>query len=217
MKIALIGATGLVGSATVTELIRRGHEVIAIARHTDKIQQHNLVTPISVDVHMPSFSQNLEGVDAVISAYNAGWDNPNLAVDFTKGYEAILAAAKKAQVPYLLIIGGAGSLNVSPGLQLVDTPDFPAEVYPGANAARNLLNSLKDRRDINWSFLSPAAMFAVAPVTFEGQGSYRVGMDNVLLTTEGQPADISLPDLATAIADDVENKAHLFKRFTVAN
>lgn len=217
MKIAVIGATGLVGNASVQELINRGHEVVAFARNTDKVIAHDLVTAQAIDVQAPDFAAQLAGVDAVISAFNAGWDNPNLAQDYTKGYEAILAAAKAANVPYLLVIGGAGSLNVAPGLQLVDTPDFPAEVYPGANAARNLLNELKDRRDINWSFLSPAAMFAVAPVTFEAQGSYRIGQDDVLLTADGQPADITLPDLATAIVDDVEQKAHLFSRFTVAN
>lgn len=217
MKIAVIGATGLVGSASVTELVARGHEVVALARKTDKVLTHDLVTPIAMDVHHPDFAQALTGVDAVISAFNAGWDNPNLAEDFTKGYEAILAAAKATEVPYLLVIGGAGSLYVAENLQLVDTPDFPVEVYPGANAARELLNGLKDRRDINWAFLSPAAMFAVAPVQFDGQGSYRIGQDDVLLTEAGEPADITLPDLAAAIVDDVETKAHRFERFTVAN
>lgn len=217
MKIAVIGATGLVGQATVTELVNRGHEVVAVARRTEKVLRDDLVTAVQTDVHSPSFAEILSDVDAVVSAFNAGWDNPNLAEDFTKGYETILAASQKAAVPYLLIIGGAGSLYVAPGLQLVDTEDFPAEVYPGANAARELLTNLQERRDVNWSFLSPAAMFAVAPVQFEGKGVYRLGKDEVLLTADGQPADIALPDLAKAIVDDVENKGHLFERFTVAN
>ena len=98
----------------------------------------------------------------------------------------------------------------------MDTPDFPADVYPGANAARELLNRLRERRDVNWAFLSPAAMFAVNPVKFEKTGRYRTGADDVLLNADGNPADIALPDLAAAIADDAENKAHLFERFTVA-
>ena len=103
-----------------------------------------------------------------------------------------------------------------PNLQLVDTPDFPKDVYPGANAVRVLLDELRPRRDINWAFLSPAAMFAVNPVSFEKTGRYRIGQDDVLLNADGAPADISVPDLACAIADDVEGKAHLFQRFTVA-
>ncbi|WP_425432018.1 NAD(P)-dependent oxidoreductase [Kingella negevensis] len=113
--------------------------------------------------------------------------------------------------------GGSGSLNVAPNLQLVDTPDFPEDVYPAADALRALLNDLRPRRDINWAFLSPAAMFAVNPVKFERTGKYRIGQDDVLMTAAGEPADISIADLACAIADDVEQKAHLFQRFTVAD
>ncbi|MFB9120901.1 NAD(P)-dependent oxidoreductase [Bergeyella porcorum] len=216
MKIAVIGATGLVGSATVKELAQRGHEVIAIARNTEKIEAGQNVVSVQMDVHHSDFYKHLEGTDAVVSAFNAGWTNPNLAEDFTKGYESILQAAKTAKVPYLLVIGGAGSLYIAPNLQVVDTPEFPKEIYPGANAARNLLNDLKPRRDVNWAFLSPAAMFAVNPVSFERTGNYRLGKDDVLLNADGVPADISVSDLACAIADDVEQKKHLFERFTVA-
>ena len=89
-------------------------------------------------------------------------------------------------------------------------------MYPAADAVRVLLNELRPRRDINWAFLSPAAMFAVAPVTFERSGKYQIGQDDVILDKNGAPADISVADLACAIADDVEKKAHLFQRFTVA-
>lgn len=217
MKIAVIGATGLVGNTTVQELAARGHSVTAFARNTEKVFQHQNVTAVAADVNAAGFADKLAGFDAVVSAFNAGWTNPNLAADFTRGYDSILAAAKAAQVPYLLIVGGAGSLNVAPNLALVDTPDFPADVYPGANAARKLLLDLRPRRDVNWAFVSPAAMFAVNPVSFEKSGNYRLGSDDVLLNADGSPADISAPDLACAIADDVEQKAHLFQRFTAAN
>lgn len=216
MKIAVIGATGLVGHAVVKELAARGHEVTAFARNVEKVVQAANVKAVNVDVNAADFSDKLQEFDAVVSAFNAGWSNPNLAADFTKGSDSIVAAAKVAQVPYLLIIGGAGSLNVAPNLQLVDTSEFPAEVYPGANAARELLNRLRERRDVNWAFLSPAAMFAVNPVRFEKTGHYRLGKDDVLMTNNGVPADISVADLAVAIADDVEKKGHLFERFTVA-
>lgn len=203
-KIAVIGATGLVGNATVLELAARGHQVTAFARNVDKVAQNDNVTAIATDVNSPNFAEKLKGFDAVVSAFNAGWSNPNLAQDIKIAYGNIL------------VIGGAGSLNVAPNLQLVDTPDFPADVYPAADAVRVLLNELRPRRDINWAFLSPAAMFAVAPVTFERLGKYQIGQDDVILDKNGAPADISVADLACAIADDVEKKAHLFRRFTVA-
>ena len=217
MKIAVIGATGLVGNATVLELAARGHQVTAFARNVAKVAQQPNVTAVAADVNAPDFAAKLAGFDAVVSAFNAGWDNPNLAQDVKTGYDNLLAAFKAAQLPYYLIIGGAGSLNVAPNLQLVDTPDFPKEIYPAANAMRVLLDDLRPRRDINWAFLSPAAMFAVAEVSFKKKGAYRIGQDDVLLNADGSPADITVPDLAAAIADDVEKKAHLFQRFTVAN
>ena len=216
MKIAVIGATGLVGNATVLELAARGHQVTAFARNVAKVAQHPNVTAVAADVNAPDFASKLAGLDAVVSAFNASWGNPNLAQDVKTGYDNLLAAFKAAQLPYYLIIGGAGSLNVAPNLQLVDTPDFPADVYPTADALRVLLDDLRPRRDINWAFLSPAAMFG-GKVSFEKQGAYRIGKDDVLLNADGSPADITLPDLAAAIADDVEQKAHLFQRFTVAN
>lgn len=217
MKIAVIGATGLVGNATVLELAARGHQVTAFARNVAKVAQNPNVTAVAADVNAPDFASKLAGLDAVVSAFNAGWGNPNLAQDVKTGYDNLLAAFKAAQLPYYLIIGGAGSLNVAPNVQLVDTPDFPKEVYPAANAVRVLLDDLRPRRDLNWAFLSPAAMFAVAPVSFEKTGAYRIGQDDVVLNADGSPADITVPDLAAAIADDVEQKAHLFQRFTVAN
>ena len=217
MKIAVIGATVLVGNATVLELAARGHQVTAFARNDAKVAQSPNVTAVAADVNAPDFANKLAGFDAVVSAFRSGWDSPNAEQDVKTGYDNLLSAFKTAQLPYYLIIGGAGSLNVAPNLQLVDTPDFPADVYPAANAVRVLLDDLRPRRDINWAFLSPAAMFAVAPVSFEKTGAYRIGQDDVLLNVDGSPADITVPDLAAAIADDVEQKAHLFQRFTVAN
>lgn len=217
MKIAVIGATGLVGNATVQELASRGHEVVGFARNVENVFKAENVQAVQADVNAEDFAEKLAGFDAVVSAFNGGWANPNLAEDTERGSASILNAAKVANVPYLLVIGGAGSLYVAPDLQLVDTPNFPPEVFPAANVVRNLLTELKGRRDINWAFLSPAAMFAVNPLSFEKTGKYRLGKDDVLLNGDGSPADISVPDLAVAIADDVEQKAHLFSRFTVAN
>lgn len=152
----------------------------------------------------------------VVSAFNPGWNNPNIGADFTRGANAIVEAAKAAQVPYLLIIGGAGSLYVAPDVQVIDTPDFPKEIYDGANAARHLLNDLRERRDVNWAFVSPpAALGADGGFSEERLGEYRLGAEELLMAGD-ELAGILVADLAVAIADDAENKAHLFQRFTVA-
>lgn len=112
------------------------------------------------------------------------------------------------------MVGGAGSLYVAPGLQLIDTPEFPQDIFDGANAARNLLNDLRDRRDVNWAFICPpAAFYEGSP--YQANDQYRLGKDDVLMDGD-QPAGIHVDDLAKAIADDVEQKAHLHQRFTVA-
>ena len=216
MKIAVIGATGYVGRAVVAELAARGHQVVALARQVEQVAAAENVSAVAADIHSADFVQQLQGVDGVVSAFNAGWSNPNIGADYTRGAAAIVAAAKAAQVPYLLVVGGAGSLYVAPDLQVIDTPDFPCEIYDGANAARHLLADLKQRNDVNWAFVSPPARLgADGGFSEERTGTYRLGKDDLLMDGE-LPADISVADLAIAIADDVEQRAHLHQRFTVA-
>lgn len=217
MKFAVIGATGYVGSAVVKELAGRGHEVTAFARNTDKVWQNENVKAVAADVLSDGFAKELQGFDAVISAFNPGWSNPNIGADYSRGAAAIVEAAKAAAVPYLLVVGGAGSLYVAPGLQVIDTPDFPREIYDGADAARRHLADLLPRRDVNWAFVSPPARLgADAGFSEEKTGRYRLGQDDLLLDGDGA-AGISVADLAVAIADDVEQQAHLHSRFTVAS
>lgn len=215
-KIAVIGATGYVGTAVVKELAERGHQVVAFARNVEKVEQTKNVQAVAFDVENANFAKQLKGVDAVISAFNPGWTNPNIGADFTRGANAIIEAAKIAEVPYLLVVGGAGSLYVAPTLQVIDTPDFPKEIYDGANAARHLLNDLRERRDVNWAFVSPPAMLGVTGgYSEERTGSYRLGSEELLMN-DGIPAGISVADFAIAVVDDIEQKAHLFQRFTVS-
>lgn len=216
-KFAVIGATGYVGSAVVKELASRGHQVTAFARTIDKVQKADNIHAIAIDVESDEFFKALQGFDAVVSAFNAGWTNPNIGTDFTRGANAIIQSAKSASVAYLLVVGGAGSLFLVPNLQVVDTPEFPKEIYDGANAARNLLKDLQGRTDVNWSFISPPARLgASGGFSEERTGNYRFGKDDLLMAGD-VPAGISVADLAIAIADDVENKAHLHQRFTVAS
>ena len=216
MNLAVIGATGYVGDAVVRELAARGHNITAFARNPAKVLAAANVRAVAADVTAADFAAQLAGFDAVVSAFNPGWTNPHIGRDFRAGYAAILAAAKAAQVPYLLVVGGAGSLYVAPGVQLIDTPAFPQEIYDGANAARELLRDLQARDDLNWSFISPPARLgAEAGFSEERTGQYRLGSDELLMVGDA-PAGISVADLAIAIADDVEKKAHLHQRFTAA-
>ncbi|WP_082987509.1 NAD(P)-dependent oxidoreductase [Gallibacterium genomosp. 3] len=216
MKIAVIGATGLVGKGVVAELVARGHQVVGISRHADSLPKAENFTAVSLDVNTGNLATALTGVDAVVCAFNGGWENPNLVTDYNRGMATILHIAEQANVPYFLIVGGAGCLYVAPNLQLVDTPEFPKAIYLAADAVRQILVQLKGNLRLNWAFLSPAAMFAVKPPRFTGTGRYRIGGNQVLLDENNQPADISVPDLAKAIADDVEQKSHLHQHFTVA-
>ncbi|OGX90957.1 NAD(P)-dependent oxidoreductase [Hymenobacter coccineus] len=128
MKIILLGATGFVGTALLTEALTRGHHVTAVVRDPAKLTTTNdLLTLVTGDANQPTqLTQQLAGHDLVLSAYNAGWSNPNLYQDFLAGSRAIEQATAQASVPRLVVIGGAGSLFID-GHQLVDGPQFPAE------------------------------------------------------------------------------------------
>jgi putative NADH-flavin reductase len=214
MKIALIGATGFVGSAVLTELLSRGHAVTALARHPGKLAAQAGLQVAQADVSdAAQVAAAVAGHDAVVSAYNPGWGEPDIQRLFGLGYEAILAGTKQAGVQRVLAVGGAGSLEVAPGLQLVDTPEFPAEWKAGALAARDLLTHLRTETALDWTFISPP--IALAPG--ERTGQYRVGGDQLLPGEGSAPAGISVADLAVAIVDEVETPRHTRRRFTVAN
>lgn len=215
MKIALIGATGFVGTTILNELVSKGHEVTAIARNTEKLQTSDTVHPVKADVtNEDELANAVKGHDAVISSYNAGWTNPNLYNDFLAGSKAIQSAVKKSGVKRLLIVGGAGSLYVADGLQLIDTPQFPAEWKPGALAARDYLNVIKEEKELDWTFLSPAIEMHHGTSGVR-KGTYRKGLETPVFD-ENNRSIISAEDMAIAIVDEIEHPQHIRERFTVA-
>jgi putative NADH-flavin reductase len=214
MKVALIGATGFVGSSILRELSARGHQVTAIARHPEKLNSALPgVQPQQGDAsNAGEIAGLVKGHDAVISAYNAGWTNPRLYDDFLAGSRAIQEGVKESGVKRLLVIGGAGSLEVAPGVQLVDTPEFPAEYKAGATAARDYLNVLKQETALDWTFLSPAIEMNPAASGVR-KGTYRTSLDTPVFNDQGR-SQLSVEDLAVAVVDELEQPKHIRQRFT---
>ncbi len=214
MKIAIIGATGFVGSKLVEEFVNRKHQLTAIARNPVSSGTGNL-NYVKTDVFdTDHLSEILKGHDIVVSAYNPGWTNPNIYNDFINGSNAILKAVKKAGINRYITIGGAGSLYVAPKLQAVDTTDFPKEIYPGASAARDFLNTIKEEKELDWVFFSPAFEMHQG-ITTGRTGKYRLGTENPVFD-ENQRSILSVEDLAVVIADETENPRHHQMRFTAA-
>lgn len=216
MKIALIGASGFVGTAVLAELLARDHQVTAVARDPVKFGARANFTVQSLDVNdVDALAAALRGHDAVISAFNPGWDVEGLYEKFMQGAAAINRGVEASGVKRLLVVGGAGSLFVASGVQVVDTPEFathvPPNVVPGAKAARDTLTAMRGNTTLDWTFLSPAAMLAPG----ERTGKYRLGGEDLLLE-DGKPAGISVADLAVAIVDEIEKPRHVRARFTVA-
>ena len=212
MKVAVIGATGFVGSAITKELADRKHTVTAITRNPGKHAESS-ITELKADANnVNELATALENHDVVVSAYNAGWENPNIYDDFLAGSKAIQEAVRKAGVKRFIVIGGGGSLFVAPGVQAVDTPEFPAEIRQAASAARDYLTIIKEEKDIDWAFFSPAFEMH-AGITTGRTGNYRLGTENPVFD-EHQRSVLSVEDLAVVIADEVEQPKHHQVRFT---
>jgi putative NADH-flavin reductase len=201
MKVALIGASGRIGSQILSELALRCHGVTAIARNPDKIAAAPGVTPVRGDTAAEAaLAATLHGHDAVISAVRFRNFEP----------ATLLGAIKKSGVKRLIMVGGAGSLEARPGVALVDTPDFPEAAKPEALAGRSALNALRAESGLDWTFLSPSAVIAPG----ERTGKFRLGKDQVLIGTDGK-SHISIPDYAIALVDELERPRHVRQRFTV--
>ncbi len=213
-KVAVIGATGFVGKQVVNELSNRGYVVDAIARDSSKVEAKDNVTAISADVNnVEELAKVLEGSDAVINTFNAGWTNPNLYDDFLNGSRNIEKAVEKSGVKRFITVGGAGSLFID-GNQLVDGPDFPADIKAGATAARDYLNEIKKNETLNWTFFSPAIEMHAGTAGVR-VGTYRTALENPVFNEEGRSI-LSVEDVAVALVDELEQNKFVKQRFTAA-
>ena len=211
MKIALIGATGFIGSGLLAEALSRGHSVTALVSRPERLAPQAGLKVEGVDVlDQQQLAAKLEGHDAVISAFS-GHAQEDVRGYYGRGADAIIGATKQARVPRLLVVGGAGSLEVAPGVQAVDTPQFPEQWKASALGARDTLEKLRKEQALEWTFLSPAAMIQPG----ERTGKFRLGGDQMLTDAEGN-SRISVQDYAVAMIDELEQPAHSRKRFTIA-
>ncbi len=214
MNVAVIGATGFVGKSIAVELANRGIDVTGISRKEQASDTPNL-TYLAVDAtDTTALASALEGFDVVINAFSPGWTNPAIYNEFIEGSKAIQEGVKQSGVKRFICIGGAGSLYLPDGTQLVDT--FPADnpFVPGAKAARDYLTILKEEKELDWAFFSPA-MNMHQGITTGRTGKYRLGTEYPVMDENGENV-LSVEDLAVVIADEVETPKHHQMRFTAA-
>jgi len=201
MKIAVVGASGNAGSRIVTELASRGHTVTAIARNPGKIAvQPNVTAKEGNVLDQAGLARLFAGHDAAISSVHFLDSDPAL----------LIGAARDSKVGRYLVVGGAGSLEVAPGVRLVTVPAFPAQYKAEAEKGGAFLDLLRQEKELNWTFLSPSALFTAG----ERTGKFRLGTDQLLTASDGK-SWISFEDFAVALADEIERPAHLRQRFTV--
>jgi putative NADH-flavin reductase len=200
MRVAVLGASGRAGSEIAKELAGRGHEVLAIARNPDAIPAMNGITAKAGDASDAyALSALVEGCDAVISA-----------LKFDIAPAKLLSALRRAGVGRLLVTGGAASLKDDQGRRLIDTDAMPESWKPIAQAGIDFFYELREEKEIDWVFFSPAFNFVAGART----GKFRLGSDHLLRDDAGE-SKISFADYAIAMADELESHAHSRERFTI--
>jgi putative NADH-flavin reductase len=201
MKVALIGASGFIGSRLLAELSARGHAVTAIVRNPEKVASLPGVIAVKGDVFdKDGLAKLIAGHDAVISAVHFTASDPQI----------LLAAVKQSGVKRYLVVGGAGSLEAAPGVKLFDTPEFPAIYLDEARKGGVFLELLQQEQGLDWTSLSPSALIQPG----ERTGKFRLGTDQLLVDAKGN-SSISAEDYAIALVDELEKPAHSRRRFTV--
>lgn len=212
-NVTLIGASGFVGTAILNELLARGHRVTAVVRNPGKIGiKSPSLTVVQADVTDTSaLVAACKGRDAVISAYNPGWTNPNIYEETLRNYPLILEAVRQSGVRRLLCVGGAGTLFCAPGLRVVDSGVIPDAIMDGVRSLGEFyLNTLMNEKEIDWIFFSPAGTLEPGKRT----GKFRLGKDDLIVDENGN-SHISVEDYAVAMVDELENPKHHYERFTI--
>ena len=207
MKIALYGATGKSGSRILNELLTRNHQVIAVTRDPSKLQPANGVSVKKDDLSDTNkIAGTIQAADAVISAYAPPPDNTDELIDVTRRQ---VEAVKKAGVNRLLVVGGAGGLEVAPGVSLIQSGHLPEAYLPIANSHVKALKVLESS-DIDWTYLAPAAFFEPGQRT----GKFRLGTKE-LISNDQHDSRISMEDYAIALVDELEKPSHRKQRYSI--
>ncbi|SAK90919.1 NAD-dependent epimerase/dehydratase [Caballeronia arationis] len=200
-KIAIIGATGHVGTQLLVEALRRGHTVTGIARNAAPLEEGEGVSARSVDLFdANALAGAMEGHDAVFSSARFAGVPAS----------AIVGPVRETGVRRLMVVGGAGSLFVAPGVRVIDTPDFPPQYKEEAAAGAAFLDALRAEKELDWTFVSPSAEFVDGKRTQH----FRLGRDELLVDGGGR-SWITFQDFAIAFLDEFEKPAHIRQRFTV--
>jgi putative NADH-flavin reductase len=206
MKVVLFGATGMIGSRVLKELVSRGHEVTAVVRDPSRVPNETGVKAVKGDaLNTAEVATAVKGSDAVVSSYAPG-ANTALIVDATR---SLIAGLQQADVKRFIEVGGAGSLLIAPNLRLIDAPNFPAEYKEIAIAHADALEVLRTS-NLDWTYFSPAAFIQPG----ERTGKFRLG-DDMLIADENGNSRISAEDYAIALVDELENPKFIRKRFTI--
>lgn len=208
-KIAVIGAAGKAGSNILKEAVDRGHQVTAIVRNASKLNNSN-VSVIEKNI-VDLTAEDLKAFDVVVNAFGAPFGQEHLHVD---AGNVLIEAMKGAPNTRLIVVGGAGSLfvDVEKKLRVMETPEFPDLFLPTASNQGKNLEILQRTSGIQWTFISPSAMFALGKRT----GSYETGQDHLLVNSKGE-SYVSYEDYAVAVVDEIENPKHVNERFTVVS
>ena len=201
-NIALIGASGNIGSKVTQELLSRGYNVTAIARNPEKVEASERVTPVAGDILQPQqLAETLKGHDAVICAASF---IPNES-------EKLLEAIRLSGVNRYLMVGGAASLLNEDGIKVWETLEgLPDGVMNYIQEGMRALDLLKEADDFDWTFLSPAVVIGPG----ERTGKFRLGKDNVVADDNGE-SKISYDDYAIALVDELEQGNNIRARFTL--
>ncbi|MFT3906209.1 MAG: NAD(P)-dependent oxidoreductase [Steroidobacteraceae bacterium] len=199
-KIALVGASGNIGGRVLDEALSRGHSVVGIVRNTGKLESRPGLTIARGDVNDSKLTAELvRGADVLV-----------VSLRWSDNAAQVIETARSAAVPRLLVVVGAGSLEASPGVRVLDTPEFPAAWRPGAEGAARALQTFRAEQGVDWVAFSPS--WNIGPG--ERTGKFRVGGDQLLRDAQGE-SRISREDFAVAIVDEIEKPAHHRQRVTV--